>query len=328
MLLFFLLTISIFSTNINTSSGLPPENHSLLSVDSPASDSQLLYADALFDESDYDAAILEFKRYIFYNPQIDLLDYALYRIGQSYYYSHSPIDAQKNFDRLLKDYPQSPFRLHARLMLGKTFMDNEDFAKARNEFRIITESSSPPLSPRIRGDEMGGISAQAQYLQAWSYLSERDWYSAIAEFRKVGQFQPFTKFTLERSEGFEGRPDSPLSIKAESLADTALAGIRLPRKSPTLARWMSTFLPGSGQIYVGKITNGLISTAFNAAFIYLLVDSIRDKRYVDTVGIYAIGARFYWGNIYNATQSALEYNRRLEDRLLEKLKIRYIRVRP
>jgi hypothetical protein len=32
-----------------------------------------------------------------------------------------------------------------------------------------------------------------------------------------------------------------------------------------------------------------------------------------------IGARFYWGNIYNAAQSALEYNRRLEDRLLEKL---------
>jgi TM2 domain-containing membrane protein YozV len=106
-------------------------------------------------------------------------------------------------------------------------------------------------------------------------------------------------------------------MKAERLADTTLAGIRLPRKSPALARWMSTFLPGSGQIYASKITNGLISTAFNAAFIYLLADSIRDKRYVDTVGIYMIGARFYWGNIYNAAQSALEYNRRLEDRLLE-----------
>ena len=304
MKLVFLLTISIFSTNINTSSGLPPENHSLLSVDSPASDSQLLYADALFDEGDYDAAILEFKRYIFYNPQNNLLDYALYRIGQSYYYSHSPINAQKSLEQLLKDYPQSPFCLHARFMLGKTFMDNEDFARARNEFRLITESSSTPLSPRVQWDESWGISAQAQYLQAWSYLSERDWYSAIAEFRKVGQFQP----------------DSPLSKKAERLADTTLADIRLPRKSPTLARWMSTFLPGSGQIYAGKITNGLISTAFNAAFIYLLVDSIRDKHYVDTVGIYIIGARFYWGNIYNATQNALEYNRRIEEKLLEKLR--------
>ncbi|MBC8231928.1 tetratricopeptide repeat protein [bacterium] len=310
MLLFFLLTISIFSTNINTSRGLPPANSPIFQVDLPSSNSQLLYADTLFDEGDYDAAILEFKRYIFYNPQIDLLDYALYRIGQSYYYSHSPIDAQKNFEQLLKDYPQSPFRLHARLMLGKIFMDNEDFPIARNEFRLITESSShspsrrPPLaSPGIRLIRVG-ISAQAQYLQAWSYLSERDWYPAIAEFRKVGQFQP----------------DSPLSIKAERLADTTLAGIRLPRKSPTLARWMSTFLPGSGQIYAGKITNGIISTALNAALIYLLVDSIRDKRYVDTAGIYIIGARFYWGNIYNATQSALEYNRRLENRLLEKLR--------
>ena len=302
MTLILLLTISIFSTNVPISSSLPPINPILLSANS-SSESQLLYADALFDESDFDAAILEFKRYIFYNPQSNVLDYAFYRIGQSHYYNHHPADAQKSLERLLKDYPQSPFRLYARFMLGKTFMDNEDFTRARNEFRLITESTPPLFSPVYGGDERGGLSAQAQYLQAWSYLSERDWYSAIPEFRKVGQFQP----------------DSPLSIKAERLADTALAGIRLPRKSPTLARWMSTFLPGSGQIYAGKITNGLISTAFNAAFIYILADSIRDKRFVDTVGIYMIGARFYWGNIYNAAQSALEYNRRLEDRLLEKM---------
>jgi TM2 domain-containing membrane protein YozV len=188
-------------------------------------------------------------------------------------------------------------------MLGKTFMDNQDFPRARNEFLLITKSTHRLFPPVYGGEERGGISAQAKYLEAWSYLSERDWYSAIAEFRKVAQFQL----------------NSQLSIKAERFADETLASIRLPRKSPTLARWMSTFLPGSGQIYAGRITNGLISTAFNAAFIYLLVDSIRDKRYVDAAGIYIIGARFYWGNIYNAKQSALEYNQRIEERLLEKL---------
>lgn len=186
MILILLLTISIFSSNAIASRSLPPTNPILLSVNSP-SDSQLLYADALFDKSDFDAAILEFKRYIFYNPQSALLDYVLYRIGQSHYYSHRPSDAQNNLERLLKDYPQSPFRLHTRFMLGKTFMDNEDFTRARNEFRLITESN---INKKL--------SAQAQYLQAWSYLSERDWYSAIAEFRKVAEFQPFTSF--------EGRP--------------------------------------------------------------------------------------------------------------------------
>jgi outer membrane protein assembly factor BamD (BamD/ComL family) len=125
-----------------------------LSANSP-SDSQLLYADALFDENDFDAAILEFKRYIFYNPQSALLDYVLYRIGQSHYYSHRPSDAQKTLERLLKEYPQSPFRLHARFMLGKTFMDNEDFTRARNEFRLITEST-PPLFPPVYGGIGGG----------------------------------------------------------------------------------------------------------------------------------------------------------------------------
>ncbi|HIE28881.1 TPA: tetratricopeptide repeat protein [Candidatus Poribacteria bacterium] len=305
MALILLLTISIFSTNAIANSSLPAcpdevgaEKPLLLTATSP---SQLLYADTLFDDNDFDGAILEFKRYIFYNPQSNVLDYALYRIGQSYYYSQRPINAQKSFERLLKDYPQSPLRLYTRFMLGKTFMDNEDFPRARKEFHLITKSNIDKK-----------LSAQAKYLEAWSYLSERDWYSAVAEFRKVGQFQPFTSF--------EGSPDNPLSIKAERLANETLASIRLSRKSPTLARWMSTFLPGSGQIYAGKITNGLISTAFNAAFIYLLVDSLRDKRYVDAVGVYIIGARFYWGNIYNAKQSALEYNQRIEERLLEKLK--------
>jgi len=290
MKLVFLLTISIFSTNAIATS--LPEATSYLPVNSFPSETQLLYADTLFDEGDFDAAILEFKRYLFYHPQSDVLDYARYRIGQSHYYNRRPADAQKSLERLLKDYQLSPFRFHARFMLGKTFMDSKNFARARNEFRLITASN-----------EDKKLSAQAQYTLAWSYLFERDWYSAIAEFRQVAQFQP----------------DRPLSQKAEHLADTTLASTRLPRKSPTLARWMSIFLPGSGQIYAGKTTNGLISTVLNASLIYLIVDSIRDKRYVDTVGIYVIGGRFYWGNIHNAVQGALEYNRSLEDRLLEKL---------
>lgn len=308
MSLIFLLTISIFSTNaaayqpFASLEGGPLSMNSMrynkLShvVKSPL-ETQLLYADALFEAGDYDGAILEFKRYIFYNPQSDVLDYALYRIGQSHYYSRRPADAQKRFERLLKDYPQSPFRLYARFMLGKTFMEDEDFPRARSEFHLITKSNIDKK-----------LSAQAKYLEALSYLSERDWYSAVAEFRKVSQFQP----------------DSQLSAKAERFADEILANLRLPRKSPTLARWMSTFLPGSGQIYAGRIANGLISTAFNAAFIYLLVDSIRDKRYVDAAGIYIIGARFYWGNIYNAAQSSLEYNQRIEERLAHPKPLGYL----
>jgi len=220
MILIFLLTASIFSTNANIDQPL--------SVN-PNSDSYFFYADTLFDEGHFDAAILEFKRYMFYNPQSGILDYALFRIGQSHFYSYRGNDAQKSLEQLLRDYPQSPFKLHARFMLGKTFMDSEDFARARNEFRLITKSNTDKK-----------LSAQAQYLRAWSFLSERDWYTAVAEFRKVAQFQS----------------DSPLSAKARRLADMTLEGIRLPRKSPTLARWMSTLLPGSGQIYAGEITNG------------------------------------------------------------------------
>ena len=75
---------------------------------------------------------------------------------------------------------------------------------------------------------------------------------------------------------------------------------------------MSTFLPGSGEIYAGKVGDGLISAAVNAAFFYLLVDSIREERYVDAVGISLVGSRVYWGNRLNARKWTVEHNRRLE----------------
>ena len=92
--------------------------------------------------------------------------------------------------------------------------------------------------------------------------------------------------------------------------------VTLPKKSPSFAKLISRFIPGSGQIYAGKFFNGLGSMLINGTFFYLLFDSIYDRRYVDAFGIYMVGSRFYYGNVYNAEKFAIEYNQRIDEQLI------------
>ena len=267
---------------------------SLLTIIQPQSDMrQFLYAEHLFDQGAYRSAILEYKRLLFYHPDIPRADLARYRIGLSYYHQGNRELARQKFEEVTQNFPHSPLNLQAQLMLGRTYFDVKDYSTARSTF-----------FPIVSAEEGGETAAQARYLRAWCYIHERGWFKAIAEFRTVQQLQP----------------DTPLSQISAQLADVTYANTPLPFKSPRLAAWMSTFLPGAGQIYAGKLENGLISGAVHAAVCYLLVDSILDERYVDAVGICLVGSHFYMDNRGKAREWTTEHNRRLEADFIRQLK--------
>ena len=254
---------------------------------------QFLYAEHLFDQRTYRAAILEYKRLLFLHPDIPKADLARYRIALSYYHQGNRELARQKFEEVTQKFPNSPLNLQAQLMLGRTYFDAKNYSTARSTFFSIVNAN---------GD--GETAAPARYLRGWCYIHERAWFKAIAEFRTVQQLQP----------------DTALSQISAQLADITYANTPLPFKSPQLAEWMSTFLPGTGQIYAGKLESGLISGAVNAAVCYLLVDSILDERYVDAVGICLVGSRFYWRNRGSAREWTIEHNRRLEADFIRQLK--------
>ena len=267
---------------------------SLLTLLQPQSDMrQFLYAEHLFDQRAYHSAILEYKRLLFYHPDLPRVDLARYRIGLSYYHQGNRELARQQFEEVTQNFPNSPLNLQAQLMLGRTYFDAKDYSTARSTF-----------FPIVSADGGGETAAQARYLRGWCYIHERAWFKAITEFRTVQQLQP----------------DTPLSQISDQLADATYANTPLPFKSPRLAVWMSTFLPGTGQIYAGKLENGLISSAINAAIGYLLVDSILDERYVDAVGICLVGSRFYMDNRVKAREWTIEHNRGLEVEFIRQLK--------
>ena len=265
-----------------------------LSIVQPQSEiRQFLYAEHLFDQRAYRSAILEYKRLLFYHPDMPRGDLARYRIGLSYYHQGNRELARQKFEEITQKFIHSPLNLQAQLMLGRTYFDAKNYSTARSAFFSI-----------VSADGGGETAAQARYLRGWCYIHERAWFKAITEFRTVQQLQP----------------DTPLSQISDQLADVTYANTPLPFKSPRLASWMSTFLPGTGQIYAGKLESGLISAVVNAAVCYLLVDSILDERYVDAVGICLVGSRFIMNNRVNAREWTIKHNQRLEADFIRQLK--------
>ena len=91
---------------------------SLLTIVQPHSDMrQFLYADHFFDQRAYRSAILEYKRFLFYHPDMPQADLARYRIGLSYYHQGNRELARQKFEEVTQNFPNSPLNLQALSLL-------------------------------------------------------------------------------------------------------------------------------------------------------------------------------------------------------------------
>ena len=254
---------------------------------------QYRYAEQLFESGDYQAARLAYKRLLFYRPDTEFRDVADYRVAQSYYYQNQPERAEHLFREFLTVHPNSPFGFRSQLMIGQLHFDAGEYSLARTTLFELLHSS-----------EDTEVTAAAHYLRGWCYVHTADWDKAIAELRRVDTFQT----------------DTPSEKNARQLADILLERTPLPHKSPQIAGWLSTVVPGSGQFYVGRVKEGVLAAVLSGTFIYLVADAIRERRYLDCAGISLVGWQFYWGNRVDAQRFAAEYNSHRERELIETLK--------
>ena len=254
---------------------------------------QYRYAEQLFEAGDYQAARLAYKRLLFYRPDTEFTDVADYRIAQTYYYQNRPERAEHLFREFLAVHPNSPFRFRSQLMIGQLQFDAGTYSLARTT-----------LFELLLSNEDIEVTAAAHYLRGWCYVHTTDWDKAIAELRRVDTLQT----------------DTPSEKNASQLANILLERTPLPHKSPQIAGWLSTVVPGSGQFYAGKVKEGVLAAVLGGTFIYLVADAIRERRYVDCAGISLIGWQFYWGNRLEAQRFASEYNSHHERELIEVLK--------
>lgn len=107
----------------------------------------------------------------------------------------------------------------------------------------------------------------------------------------------------------EGSAGRTHPAKLRYLIDQTVKGEQLPHRSPGFAAALSAVVPGSGQMYCGRVQDGLRHLVFNGALIYSIVELARGGHYAATYLVAGIELPFYLGNIFGARHSAQTFNR-------------------
>ena len=256
-------------------------------------DQLLQFADQLFQEGEYFRAITEFHRFRFHHPDDPRQAMALFRIGQAYYWGQQYQEALQTFRDVIQTYPNSPYGQQAWLWQGESLLQQTQYDAAEQSYTAFIErhAKTPSIS-------------YAHYQRGWTLLYRRQWQAATAELERIPT-------------------SSPLYAAAQQLALEALEGSQLPKKSPILAGALSTFVPGAGQLYNGRLGDAVLTFLLNGLFIAGTIEAIQHDQPAVAGVLGFFGAGWYGGNVYSAVNGAHKYNRHAEGIFLQDLERRF-----
>ncbi len=237
------------------------------------------FADYLFVQGDYLRAAGEYQRYFFSQPA-GLDDNILRRIAESYRLSGQP-------DRAVQFLQTQPDSNAARYELGATY-----FLMERYDESIDFLKASQGLF------QAGEYRWKSQMLIGMNKLTQKRWESAI---------QHFDQFDLS---GIPEAASHRVSVYKRYGED----GKALPSKSPLLAGFLSTILPGSGRVYVGRLNDALLTVFFLGVLGWGTYDGFSENGLSSRKGwaLGTLGGIFYLGNVYGSVVAAQTHNRRTE----------------
>jgi outer membrane protein assembly factor BamD (BamD/ComL family) len=259
----------------------------LRSTDPPAL--LFAFAQSLFDTGEYYRAIGEFQRFLFFQPQHPLVSEAQLTIGLAFFCGEHWLQAFEVFRRVTRAAPDPSIRAEAALWMAETRARAGDQEEAIRQYRDF-----------MRQYPGSAIAQRAAYLIGWSYVRQRRWLEAHEAFAQVDAISPY-RASAERLAGMLNPPPE------------------LPHRSPTVARLLSTALPGTGQIYTGHTLDGLIGLGLHGA----LITGTTGAVLAGLEGAAGIGAFFTWGfyqtQMSNAATLARDFNAQTEERFIGQL---------
>ena len=104
-----------------------------------------------------------------------------------------------------------------------------------------------------------------------------------------------------------------------SLAEKVAEGQYLPYRSPLWCGISSALLPGSGQMFCGHYTDGIIALGMNGALAWLFYESLQEDNTTTSILLGWLSVSFYGGNIYGGSRAAVTYNSARRRELLEEI---------
>ena len=241
------------------------------------------FADYLYAQGDYLRAAGEYQRYLF-SQLTALEDDVLRRIAESYRLGGQPNRAVQFLETLLQTQPNSNL---ARYELGATYFSIGQYDES---VRFLKESQDL--------FQVGEYRWKSQILIGMNTLMQKRWESAI---------QYFDQFDLSELPKTVGQRASIYKRYAEDGRD-------LPSKSPLLAGFLSTALPGSGRVYVGRSNDAMLTVFLLGVLGWAAYDGFSENGVSSRKGwtFGTLGGIFYLGNVYGSVVAAQTHNRRTE----------------
>ena len=256
-------------------------------------DTQFNYAVHLMGKSRFYDAITEFKRFLYFHPNDSRYWQAEYNIAVCYRQGGHWKTAISILEETIENGQPSALVNQAQMMLGRTLIRNHQANLSRLEFDDLINFSD--------------LKSEAMYWKGWSYIYQFNWQAAAKVFARLAKLAP-NKYLNAANDLF-------------TFCDQEKSATR---KSPGKAKMLSRFLPGVGQMYAGRIKNGLIASALNGTFAYYTINALLAKRFLDAAIIYYLfWYRYYGGNVNNAKNFAYEFNQRQNETALQQLQAQY-----
>lgn len=251
------------------------------------------FADSLYEEGDYYRAITEYKRFIFSFPRHQFFSKAEFYIAMCYFKGGKWDLASQMYRSLATRYAQKPIGKNALFHLAKVYYRSGQYGSA---IRTCHELQKNYLHDPLAGD--------AKIMLSICYLRLRQSEKA--------------KEVLDGS-----LHDAELSVTADGLAQEIEKYKSLPSKSPELAAGLSAVIPGSGQLYVKRPRDAAISFLLNSLFIGAALGAFNNDENVLGGTLLFVESIWYFGNIYNATNSAHKYNSRIWEKFMKNVELIY-----
>ena len=135
--------------------------------------------------------------------------------------------------------------------------------------------------------------SEAQLLRGMISLEAENYEAARISFRALEE--PPREYLLHRVDGMQSRPT----------------------RSPALAGSMSALLPGSGQMYAGRTSDGWVAFLTNATLIGGTWAAVHNDEEVTAAVVGFVALAFYTGNVYGGINAAHRYNETSRDQWLQ-----------
>ena len=283
---------------IDPEPGMPPSADTVGADRRARLGETVAFAHTLERRGERAAAATEFQRAGLLAGRAEADAWAFDQIGAGAARSADALGAEAAYLTAAMLTPGEAHRSRAVYRAAVSRFDGGSFAACERLLADRTLVAAAETSGVARDGRPDGAHVAA--LAGLANLGLGDWDAARARFGRAGVLAG----------------DDTTRRRITTLASFVEQGPRLPHRSPALAGTMSAVIPGSGQIYSGRTSDGLRHLMFNAVMILTTISFARGGHVPAAILTGSLALPFYTGNIRGAAGSARRFDRQRRVELL------------